>query len=36
MSAKIDAIRQIARRLLSEGKVDMVIGFQRGTLPMMN
>lgn len=36
MSAKIDAIRQIARRLLADGAVDMVIGFQRGTLPMMN
>jgi formate dehydrogenase subunit beta len=29
-------IREIAKRLLQEGKVDMVIGFRKGTLPMMN
>ncbi|MBW2645119.1 MAG: 4Fe-4S dicluster domain-containing protein [Deltaproteobacteria bacterium] len=29
-------IREIAERLLQEGKVDMVIGFRKGTLPMMN
>jgi len=29
-------IREIARRLLQESKVDVVLGFQRGTLPMIN
>jgi len=29
-------ILEIARRLLSEKKVDAVIGFRRGTVPMMN
>jgi len=29
-------IQEIARRLLSEKKVDAVIGFRRGTVPMMN
>ncbi|MBF0119041.1 MAG: 4Fe-4S dicluster domain-containing protein [Desulfobacterales bacterium] len=29
-------IREIAERLLKEGKVDMVIGFRKGTLPMIN
>ena len=28
-------IREIARRLLAEDRVDAVIGFQRGTVPMM-
>ncbi|MFH1673581.1 MAG: 4Fe-4S dicluster domain-containing protein [Pseudomonadota bacterium] len=32
----ITKIREIAERLLQEGKVDMVIGFRKGTLPMMN
>ncbi len=31
-----DKIRQIARRLLEEGKVDRVIGFKKGSMPMMN
>jgi len=31
-----ESIREIARRLLQEGKVDVVLGFQRGTLPMVN
>ena len=31
-----DKIREISERLLKEGSVDMVIGFQKGTLPMMN
>ena len=31
-----DKIREIARRLLKECQVDMVIGFQKGTMPMMN
>ncbi|MCJ7830728.1 MAG: 4Fe-4S dicluster domain-containing protein [Desulfobacterales bacterium] len=29
-------IKEIAQRLLKECKVDMVIGFRRGTVPMMN
>jgi len=29
-------IREISERLLKEGKVDMVIGFRKGTVPMMN
>ena len=32
----IKKIRQIAERLLKEGTVDRVLGFRRGTLPMMN
>ncbi len=36
MLTYIDKIRQISAGLLKEGKVDMVIGFRRGTLPMMN
>ena len=31
-----DKIREIAARLLKECTVDMVIGFRRGTVPMMN
>jgi len=36
MLAYIDKIKEISSRLLKEGKVDMVIGFRRGTVPMMN
>ncbi len=36
MTAYTEKIREIAKRLLSEGKVDMVIGFRKGSLPMMN
>ena len=32
----IDRIREIARRLLKDGKVDMIIGFRKGSVPMMN
>ena len=31
-----EKIREIAKRLLKECKVDMVIGFRKGTVPMMN
>lgn len=31
-----DKIKEISGRLLKEGKVDMVVGFKKGTLPMMN
>ena len=31
-----DRIREISGRLLKEGTVDMVIGFRKGTVPMMN
>lgn len=36
MQEYTDKIRQIARRLLEEGTVDMVIGFRKGSMPMMN
>ena len=32
----IDKIKEISQRLLLENSVDMVIGFRKGTLPMMN
>jgi ferredoxin len=32
----IDTIRKIAEKILKEGTVEMVIGFRRGTVPMMN
>ncbi|MBW1974197.1 MAG: 4Fe-4S binding protein [Deltaproteobacteria bacterium] len=31
-----EKIREIARRLLQEKKVDGIIGFKKGTIPMMN
>jgi len=31
-----DRIREISQRLLKEGAVDMIIGFRKGTVPMMN
>ncbi len=31
-----EKIREIAGRLLASGAVDMVIGFRKGTIPMMN
>ncbi len=36
MSGYIDTIRETAERLLTDGSVDMVIGFRKGTVPMMN
>jgi len=36
MSEYIDRIKEISERLLADGKVDMVIGFRKGTLPMMS
>ena len=36
MLTYIDKIKEISRRLLKESKVDMVIGFRQGTMPMMN
>ncbi|MEW6672059.1 MAG: 4Fe-4S dicluster domain-containing protein [Thermodesulfobacteriota bacterium] len=32
----IDSIRKIAEKILKEGTVEMVIGFRRGTVPLMN
>jgi ferredoxin len=32
----IDKIRQISKGLLEDKKVDMIIGFKKGTMPMMN
>jgi formate dehydrogenase (coenzyme F420) beta subunit len=32
----IDKIREVAERLLKDARVDMVIGFRKGTVPMMN
>ncbi len=31
-----EKIQEAAKRLLAEGKVDVVIGYRRGTVPMMN
>jgi len=36
MLSYAEKIREIAARLLTSGAVDMVIGFRRGTIPMMN
>ncbi|HSO67959.1 MAG TPA: 4Fe-4S dicluster domain-containing protein [Desulfatirhabdiaceae bacterium] len=36
MSLYIDKIKETAERLLKDGSVDMVIGFRKGTVPMMN
>jgi ferredoxin len=36
MTSYIEKIRDVSTRLLNEGQVDMVIGFRKGTLPMMN
>jgi ferredoxin len=36
MLGYIDKIREISKRLLDEGKVDMIIGFRKGSMPMMN
>ena len=36
MTGYIDKMKEISARLLKECKVDMVIGFRKGTLPMMN
>jgi len=36
MSDVIDRIKEIAEKLLKDASVDMVIGFRKGTVPMMN
>jgi len=36
MSAYIEKIKEISLRLLKESTVDMIIGFRKGTIPMMN
>ena len=36
MLGYITKIRKMSERLLKENKVDMVIGFRKGTVPMMN
>jgi len=36
MTEYTQKIKEIAKRLLNEGNVDMVIGFREGSLPMMN
>lgn len=36
MSSYIQKIREISGRLLETGEVDLVIGFRKGTLPLMN
>jgi len=36
MSLYIDKIKETAERLLKGGSVDMVIGFRKGSVPMMN
>lgn len=36
MEARTEKIRQAAKRLLAEGKVDVVIGYRAGTVPFRN
>ncbi|MFO7965727.1 MAG: 4Fe-4S dicluster domain-containing protein [Desulfobacterales bacterium] len=36
MSAHIDKIKEISKRLLADCSVDMVIGFKKGSMPMKN
>src|SRR6056297_2138555 len=36
MTSYTDTIQEAAKRLLEEGKVDMVIGFRKGSVPLMN
>lgn len=36
MTGYIEKIKQISERLLSEGRVESVIGFKKGSMPMMN
>ena len=36
MTQYTDKIKEIASRVLTEGKVEMVIGFRKGSVPMMN
>lgn len=36
MTGYTDKIREIARRLLESGQVEMVIGFRKGSMPMMS
>ena len=36
MKSYIDKIKEVSERLLKEGKVDSVIGFRKGTVPLMN
>ncbi len=36
MLGYIDKIRQISKGLLENKKVDIIIGFKKGTMPMMN
>ena len=36
MLAYIDKIREVSKRLLEEETVEMVIGFRKGTVPMIN
>jgi len=36
MTRYIEKIREISAKLLKECKVDLIIGFRQGTLPMMN
>lgn len=35
MSEYIDKIKEVSEQLLKEDRVDMIIGFKKGTLPMM-
>ncbi|MFO7932015.1 MAG: 4Fe-4S dicluster domain-containing protein [Desulfosalsimonas sp.] len=36
MESYIDKIKEISKRLLEEGKVDMVVGYRRGSVPTMH
>ena len=36
MIAYIEKIKEISHRLLKESRVDLIVGFRKGTVPMMN
>jgi ferredoxin len=36
MDVRTEKIREIAKKLLAEGKVDVVIGYKKGTIPMQS
>ncbi|MBF0225098.1 MAG: 4Fe-4S dicluster domain-containing protein [Desulfobacterales bacterium] len=36
MIGYMDKIKEISERILKEGKVDIIVGFRKGSLPMMN
>ena len=36
MTSYIQKIKEVSERLLKDCKVDAVLGFRKGTIPMMN